>query len=335
MSIRKTAGLLALALTFVFSAVLAGPIVNAQNAGQQGGGSGLQVSPTRTDLSGQPGEKKTVTITLKNITQTELTAQAVLNDFKSDNSSGTPQIIVDNNQRTPYTLEKMIKNLKDVDLKAGETKEIKLDLEVPGNAVPGAYFGAVRFAALPKGVTPTEQQRQVALTASVAHLIFLEVPGDVNEQLLIESLKAQAGGRSGSFFFKKPDQVAAQVKNNGNGFSRPFGQVTVNGPFGKEVHKYEVNDTDPRGIVLPQSSRAFTDQLKGVSLPGKYKLTASIAYGNGGEVVTYKSSFIYLPLWAIIAFFAVLLLIAGGAYTVYRKRFAKGAKGERKLRRKR
>jgi hypothetical protein len=319
--IRKQAAVFAIALAFVFS--FAAPLVNEAFAQEQASGSGLQVSPTRNDVTGQKGEQKTITLILKNITNNDVTAQAFLNDFESDNNSGTPQIIVDQNQRTPYSLEKMLKDLKDVDLKAGETKEVKLVVDVPGDAAPGAYFGAIRYAAVPKGQSQSQAERQVALTASVAHLVFLEVPGEINEQIQVNSLKAVKAGKEGSFFFSKPDRLNLNVSNKGNGFSRPFGQVTVNGLFGKQVQTYEVNNTDPRGIVLPNSTRIFNDELKGVSMPGKYNLTASVAYGNGGEVVTYKSSFIYLPLWAIIVFLALIALIAAGVFILYRKRFAK------------
>lgn len=329
MSLRKPAGLIAIALTFVFSLSLAISVATAQDVSQSQG-SGLQLSPTRTDLTGQPGEQKPLSITLKNITQNEVTAQVFLNDFESDNITGNPQIIVDNRARTPYSLANMLKNFNDVDLKAGETKEIKLAIDIPANAAPGAYFGALRYAAVPKGQAQNPAERQVALTASVAHLVFVEVPGNINEQIQVENLKAQRNDKKGSFFLDVPDKAALSVKNLGNGFSRPFGKVSVSGPFGKEVHSYDVNNTDPRGIILPNSSRTFTDELKGVKMPGKYNLTASVAYGNGGEVITYKSSFVYMPLWAIIALIALIGVIAGGTYYVYRNKFVKKSSRKRR-----
>ncbi len=311
--------MLAVALTLIFNLTV--PVVHAQQ--NTNSGSGLQISPTRTDLSGQAGEQKAFSLILKNITQNELTAKVFLNDFESDNTSGTPQIIVDSNKRTPYTLANMLKNFKDVDLKAGETKEIKLTINIPGNVAPGAYFGALRYAAIPKGRTPTEAERQVALTASVAHLIFVEVPGDINEQIQIESLKAVHNNRPGTFFLKAPNKVTVSVKNLGNGFSRPFGKSTVTGWFNKTIHTYDVNSTNPRGIILPNSSRNFTNELKGVKLPGKYNLTASVAYGNGGEVITYKSSFIYMPFWAILLLIVLIGVVIAVCYFIYRKKFAK------------
>lgn len=299
-----------------FSILVATPIASAQQ-----GGNGLQMSPTRTEISANPGEVKNFSLTLKNITQGDFTAKAVINDFESDNVSGTPKILVNSNDRTPYSISTMLKGLSDVELKAGETKEVKLSVDVPGNASPGAYFGAVRFSVTPKA-NATSNERQIALNASVAHLVFVEVPGNVTQQIKVESLKFQNGDKSGRFFVtKKPDKSAVAVKNLGNGFSRPFGKVTVKGPFGKQAHTYEVNNVDPRSIVLPNSSRTFTDELKGVKLPGKYSATASVAYGNGGEVVNFKSSFWYLPIWFLIVLFILIAGIIGGGYYAYRKYF--------------
>lgn len=317
MSFHKRA--IALGVVFAFALSFVAPLATAQQS-EQGSGSGLQLSPTRTDIVAQAGERKEFSITLRNITASDLTAQAVLNDFTSDDFSGTPKIIVDNNQRTPYTLDKILTGFQDLDIKAGETKEVKLELNVPGDVAPGAYFGALRYAAVPKGQAGGE--RQVALTASVAHLVLVEVPGDIRQQIQVTDLKARTGEKARSFFFSSPDQYALGIKNLGNGFSRPFGKVTVKSPFGKQIQQYDVNDTDPRGIVLPNSDRIFTNEANKVKMPGKYKLEASVAYGNGGEVVTYKSSFIYMPLWFIILLIVLLAAVAGGVYYIYRKKFS-------------
>lgn len=287
----------------------------------QEGGSGLQISPTRTEVSAEPGQQKNFSITVKNITQGDLTAQAVINDFESDNVTGTPKIIVDPNKRTPYTLANMIKGLENFDLKSGESKEVKLSIEVPANAAPGAYFGAVRYIAVPRGQAPVNEdaQTQVALTASVAHLVFVAVPGEITEQIQIESLKVLRDGSDGSFFTSPPNKSSIVIKNLGNGFSRPFGKVVVRTSSGNEVYTYEVNNSDPKGIILPNSSRTFDDELKDIKRPGKYKTIASVAYGNGGEVVNYETSFWYLPLWFLGLLALVVILLVGGGYFAYKK----------------
>lgn len=315
------------AAAFLFAAFI--PYVNAQD--QTDGGSGLQLSPTRTEISASAGESREVTLSLKNITQNDVVAKAFINDFESDNATGNPQIIVDNTERTPNSISNMVKGLSDVELKPNETKQIKLAVDIPGDAAPGAYYGALRYAAVPKGqdLSSPQDQRQVSLTASVAHLVFIEVSGEINEQIQIESLSIgkDAKGdnkeiKNSSIFLSSPNRSSLGIKNLGNGFSRPFGSVSINNMFNKEVYHYEVNATEPKGIVLPNSSRTFINNIENIKTPGRYTAVAAVAYGNGGEVVTYKSTFWYLPVWFLLAVVAILVVIGSGIYLVYRKKYS-------------
>lgn len=316
-------------------AVLAVFQLAAAQSQQDTGGNGLQISPTRTELNLSPGEHKTFDIVLKNITGGELTAQVSINDFESDGVTGNPQIIVDDNTRTPSTIYNFVSNLSDVKLKSGESKKVTLNVDVPKDATPGAYYGIIRYAAIPKGGVLSDRERQLALNASIGHLVLIEVSGKISEQIQIESLefgKSAENGeiKAGSFFFTSPDKSLLTINNLGNGFSRPFGNITINRMFGGEVYNSEVNNAEPKGIVLPQSTRVFTDDIQGVNIPGRYTATAAIAYGNGGEVVIYKTSFWYLPVWFLLILAAILAAIGIWLYRRYKKQYVSGPKKKRK-----
>ncbi|MGI9028213.1 MAG: COG1470 family protein [Candidatus Saccharimonadales bacterium] len=340
MSIRKLTALfsgMAIAFLALFS------LATAQDSGQtnQGGGNGLQISPTRTEVSINPGESKPYTFIVKNITSGPLDANFTINDFESDGVTGNPKIIVDDSERTPTTISNFLTGLGNFSLKPGESKEVKFNVSVPEDAVPGAYYGIVRYAAIPKsGVLNDEAERQLALTASLGHLVLVEISGDINEQIQLDSLKFGKDNKgdnsdisTSSIFFKAPDRALLAINNLGNGFSRPFGSVTINDFKNTEVQRYEVNDVTPKGIVLPKSSRTFINDLQNIKTPGRYTATASVAYGNGGEVITYKSSFWYLPVWFLLAILFVIAIIGGGGYYFYKKRYAPTKSSKRKSRR--
>lgn len=291
-----TAGLLVLLFSFT-------SLVTAQEPG----GSGLQISPTRTELTISPGELKSVTLTIKNVTSGDIVARAFLNDFESDNLTGEPKISVNTTERGEHSLEPFIKGLTDVELKAGESKEVTVTLDAPGDIPPGAYYGAIRFAAVPKGQAETTDERQVSLTASVASLVLVEVTGNITEQIQVRGVRVEQNGTASTFFTKVPHQVAVEIKNIGNGFAKPFGRVTVTNMRGKEVFAYELNNKDPRGNVLPDSTRIFKDDIKNVNRPGRYTVVASVSHGSGGEVLIVRTSFWYVPLWLIL----VILLVIG------------------------
>jgi len=289
----------------------------------QQGGSGIQVSPTKSELTIEPGKSETVKISLRNTTSGDVVAKPVINDFYSDNETGEPRLIVDNTERSPFSVESLISGLEDVDLKAGETKELQLFISVPTNQPSGAYYGAIRFNAVSKAVADEldENLPQVSLIASVGVLLLVEVPGDIVEKLELTSVRAYLADKPGTFFTTKPLQIGVSVKNLGNGYARPFGKVTLENPLGRQVANYEMNGTNPRGNVLPESSRTFFDGISGaVTWPGRYTITANISHGRGGEVLSISSSFWYLPLWfagSVALLLLVLVLLMRWVYRRY------------------
>jgi archaellin len=316
---------LSLAVLAITAVTVLGSTINAVIA-QQAGGSGLQISPTRTELSVSPGEIKEFSVVVKNVTPGDITAKAFLNDFEADNVTGEPKIIVDDRKNNPGSLKSYLKGLQDFDLKSGESKEVKLSIDASADMPAGGYYGAVRFAAVPKGSQQSEADRQVALTASVASLVLVEVSGNITEQAQVNSVKIYRNKKASSFFMSAPNNIGVEIRNSGNTFSKPFGRVTVNKAGGKEIFAYELNNKDPRGNVLPNSSRTFIDELKNVKTPGRYTVTANVSHGNGGEVITSKVSFWYIPAWLLAVIVVLLLAAVGGAYYLYKKQF----KGKRK-----
>jgi hypothetical protein len=290
------------------------PSISAQE-----GGSGLQISPTRTELSVLPGEKKSFKITIKNITPGVITAKASINDFESDNNTGTPQIIVDPKIKSDRSIRPFLNNIQDIELKPDETREVTLNIDVASDTAPGAYYGAVRFAAVPKGRELGKSPREIALTASVASLVLLQVPGDVVEGMTYDKLEVLRDGKASTFFLKPPTETISKLTNTGNSFVQPIGRVVVN-KGSKEVYSFEFNyNNRTRGTILPKSSRNFKDSLKNVGNFGKFEIVSSLAFRQGGEVISQKKSFWVIPLWMVIVLGVLILVLIIGIFYLKRK----------------
>ncbi len=283
---------------------------------QQQSGSGLSISPTRVELIAEPGKTVTSKISLKNVSGTDITAKVFVNDFESDNETGEPRILVDNTEKTATSIKGFLPSLTDVNLKKDESKDVVVKVQVPDKMPPGAYYGIIRFAAIPAG-TPEAELGQVSLTASVGTLMLIEVPGDIVEQIEVNRIRAYQGSRAGNFFIRPPDQIGVDIKNSGNGFAKPFGRVTITNR-GKEVFSYELNNTEPRGNVLPDSSRVFKNAIQNVSGFGHYKVLVNVAYDNGGEVIDATGSFWVVPMWVFIVGGILLLVIIVSGILLYR-----------------
>jgi hypothetical protein len=272
-------------------------------AQEQVPGSGLQISPTRHELSVDAGTKKTVTISLKNVSGAKVNAKAIINDFESDDATGTPKLLTKAGQSSPASIKKLVTNLEDVPLDKDQVKDIAVTIAVPANASPGAYYGVIRFQAVP---VDADNDGNVSLTASVGTIMLIEVPGEIRESMEVLSIKAEKGGKSSFFFTSAPDKMAVQVKNTGNSFLKPFGKVTIT-KGSKEIYSYELNNTDPRGNVLPDSTRTFRDDIKNIGGFGRYKAVANLGFGDGGEVVTVNATFWLIPLWLLVVIIALLV----------------------------
>ena len=306
----------------------------APAAAQQGnsGGSGLSISPTRYDLQVNPGESQDIKITLKNISGTSIVAKSFINDFTSDNATGQPQIITNTSVFSPQSIRNFQSGLADVPLAKDASMTETINFSVPKSAAPGAYYGIIRYAAV-RGDLSTSAGNDVSLTASVGVVVLLTVPGNIKEQIQVNRVavyKDTVTNNSSSFYISQPGAVGIDVKNLGNGFAQPFGNVTVSNMFGKQDYSYQLNSSTPRGVVLPNASRTFKDSIHNIKIPGRYTVTANVSYGNGGEVLISTTHFWYLPVWLIVLLVIILAVLIAVGYILYRRLSRRPAKLRRK-----
>jgi hypothetical protein len=288
-------------------ALIIAPQASAQQAG--GSGSGLRISPVRTELTIKPGEAKSITITVQNVTSETKEFQAIINDFVAgDNEYGQPALILDADKYAPsHSLKRYIQEVPDVTIPAGQSKEVKVTVNIPRDASGGGYYGAVRFAPAGQGGA-----NNITLSASVGSLILVKVPGTVEENLTITSFDVRKGekGVSGSAFFTTNKDLYATVRftNQGNVHEQPFGKVTVK-KGGKTLQTIEINNLDPKSNVLPDSTRRFAVKLDKVGSWGKYTVEGNFGYGTGGKLLSASSSFYVVPMALIVLGLVLLALL--------------------------
>lgn len=284
-------------------------------------GSGLSISPILSEYTLKPGQSDKLGISLKNITLNKITAQSGIYDFESDNVTGNPRIIKDQNQVSPNSIRRFIQGLTDVPLDVGQQKKVALTINIPKDTSPGAYYGIIWYKAVPTGPN-APGPGEVSLSASVSTIVLITVPGNLRQQVQLTDLHIYRGGHDGTLFFGKPNQIGVELRNLGNGFVKPFGTVEIKNMSGKVVDSYQLNNTNPRASILPSSNRIFKNDIKNINSIGRYTVTASVSYGTGAQVLTLKETFWYIPVWLgliIIAVIIMLLLLVYSAYRRYRR----------------
>lgn len=327
-SLRLGAGLL------VIAGFLAGfQPFNHVSAQTSNSANTLRVTPVRTDIEIAPGEREVVRVTVANLTDNEITVRAIANDFvASPQEDGSPALILDENEYAPtHSLKRFMTPVDDFAIPANEGRTIDVIITVPAEAQAGGYFGAIRFA-------PTDPSSggQVNLSASVASLILLNVPGDAVEKLNLTDFEIRQGERAGSDFRTANDLKAYfRFQNMGNVQLGPFGKISVT-QGDKLVYEADFNTENPRDLVLPDSARRWEVPLKEIGEFGHYTVSATFTYGGKNQTIEVSQSFWVIPQYMIIAAIIVgILIIAGIALAIFLliRRNKRGGRGPRASRR--
>lgn len=306
-------GLAVLALCLELLAPAA--IVAAQTS-SQGSGQALEIAPPVLNLSGNPGETVKSEISLRDVSPTNLIVTGEINDFTAGGEDGTPKLLLEEGETSPYSMKDWYAPLARLTLKPREIRKLPVTIRIPENAAPGGYYSVVRFTATP----PELEGTGVSLSASLGALVLMRVNGQAKEGLEIAEFSTTKAGKQTNLFEFTPVNFMVRLKNIGTIHEQPAGQVTITDMFGKKVATVNVN-LPPRNI-LPQSTRKFEAPLDSSvignkKLFGRYTADLKVTYGSNKQTVTSQTTFWVIPYRIIgisiaamvIAFFALRFMI--------------------------
>ncbi len=275
-------------------------------------GGGLRVSPVRTDLTINPGQTQTTYVDIKNLTTTKVILQVFINDFTASGTSGNPVLNINNtNTYNPHSLKQFVAPINDITVNPGQTQTIPVVIKIPANNPGGGFYGAVRFA--PASNTPNTK-KTVALTASIASLILVRVPGPgIKENLSLTGFGVESNNQISRLFYTSTGlYVVSTFTNQGNVQEEPFGKISVtNDITGKVVQYLNINNVTPPGNVLPNSSRTFSLALNSLGSIGKYTVMGNFGYANNGQLLSAKTTiYVIAPIWIILLLAILIIIIA-------------------------
>jgi len=287
------------AATAKASSVGAGdPIKNNANS--------IKISPLRSDVTLQPGESGTITVHVTNVTNGTVILKPIENDFVAGDENGTPSIILDENSYSPsHSLKRFMVPLQNITIAAGSTSDVSMHITVPKTAQAGGYYGALRFAPAGSG------GQAVNLSASVASLVLLTVPGPVVEQLTLTNFDIQQNGGTATNF-RTPNNLGLLVRflNKGNLQEGPFGQINVQKGT-KVVYKYDFNQDMPRQVILPDSARRWDVPVKNLGKFGKYTVSGTFGYGTKGTTINIQKTVWIVPTAYIMGIVGTVVVVGG------------------------
>lgn len=296
-------------LTLAFVVVIS-PVAGAVTAPAQqsaSAGQALEIAPPVLQLAANPGEVIKTKIALRDISSSSLLVTNEVNDFTAQGEDGTPKVITETTEKSPYSIIDWISPIANLNLKPKQIQNVPVTISVPKNAAPGGYYGVIRFTA----TAPNIEESGVALSASLGAMVFIRVKGDAKESMSIQEFYAGQGGDKGSFFDSIPLDLVVRIKNEGNVHEQPIGQILITDMFGKPAVNVNVN-LEGRN-VLPGTIRRFEQPLDKTAVGdrpmfGLYTAKLTMKYGASGQAVTKTMRFWIIP-WKLILSVIVVIIV--------------------------
>lgn len=282
--------------------------------------SALTISPPRLELSGNPGETISNTLTLTNEKNVPQQFFLSFENFEAQGETGTPTFV-----EPKSGLGTWMSAQPAVSLLPGESKIIPFTIKIPENADAGGHFASIFWGTNPNGAG----SGQVSIGAKVGTLVLLSVSGDIKEEAGLLSFNTL----NKKFFYKTlPVSFEYRFKNDGSDRIKPVGNALIRNTLFIPTEKIDANVS--LGNVLPGSIRKYdfkwieyerpanyvnregyfgsfidnvTYQWKNFAL-GLYSANLKLAYGTQGEEVS-KSVFFFVFPWELVLVLIISLSI--------------------------
>jgi hypothetical protein len=330
---KRSKSIVLAALAVLVAVGLFAPALPAKTAHAQSSAA-LSITPKKTYLV-SPGQTVNDTLVVTNLDASNalnLTLRVI--DFTYTDNGGTPKLFLDPSQpQTTWSLKSYLSVPTTATMGPGDTQKINMSVKIPANVGAGSYYSAIIYS-----TGQPDGSGNVALNASGVTLVFVQVPGKVNENLTLKKFGAydatvQGGALSGYEYFtdKEPTTIAYTLENKGNVTESPVGSIKLKYMFGKETDITNVNPSSSLALIgqtrtyqacikLQSTTEALSSTTAQANVcvspglwPGHYSTSLDLFYGQNGnntEEITGTAGFWYLPLWFVISFLVILAIIA-------------------------
>lgn len=295
----------------------------------------IGVNPRR-DYTVAPGGSVKDTLFVNNTNRTEpLTVKLEIVDFKPQNQTGTPSLMIKETQPTRWSLKPFISIQDLYTIEPGKSINVPFTVSIPAETGAGSYYSAIRYQAV-----NSETGDSVSLSGSAVTLMFVRVSGEAKSNLSLEKFGAftpnadMTDGVYGTFYSAtKPKYLTYLLRNNGNLAEQPVGSILIKDIFGKEYKLYEDANPGKNLVLIGQTRRidlCLNEERKKVEnpetgneedqvscdppslKPGRYTATLNLIYGDADNTqgeLKKTATFWYLPVWFIVAAVAGIAII--------------------------
>jgi hypothetical protein len=257
---------------------------------------GLSIQPVKIDQTINPGDTLDGTILLSNASDGPVDVAVSLQDFVPTAGSDAIQFIGRTTGVTSVVDWIQVGGAQTFSLAIGQSINVPYTITAPKNAEPGSHLGVILFKATPAGV----QVGSLKVGTQVGTLVLIAIPGNHLEKGNILDFTVPAFQQSGPVAFD------IKFQNTGTVHFEPKGSIIIRNMFGTKVAEVPVTGE----VVLPTSVKDLKFSWDaGTFAIGRYTAAATIYDGDGNALTTKSVSFWIVPVWYILGFLLVLVLI--------------------------
>ncbi len=279
------------------------------------------LEPAKLEVTLNPGEKTTKTLSVVNRTDREQTFTVSVEDFTGSQDPNRVVVLL-GNDRSPYSLRDLIKpEVNSFRLKPKQRAIMAVNINIPADAEPGGRFASVLVSSEPVNSSISPDENRARTISRLGALYFVRVAGHVKEDADLKDFRI-TGDKL--FYEKGPFNFELLFENRSSVHLIPSGHVEIKNLLGKKVKDLEV----PAFFSLPASTRAAQVSWDSVFAFGRYTATAIVdrAYKENPDVTDTKTiSFWVLP-WKIVL--GLLIAIIAIAWII--RKFARSFEIKRK-----
>jgi hypothetical protein len=251
----------------------------------------VTVAPAKVEFNVNPGEEIKFSIYTRNDGGVAAYLYSVVKGF-TENEAGI-KIWVEDAPEIEW-----VKIPEKVFAPPGEMIEVPVTISVPQDAPPGGHFLAVGF-----GTAPAKQKGSgIAIGVNVLSLVYINVSGNRIDKISVSEFNAK------KVYFSFPVKFAYKIKNEGNTYVRPTGDIEISNIFGRLVANLKVNERELQ--ILPGKEKVLENEWNTNFAFGPYKAKFNIYYGlNQSKNLVFNYWFFMLPIKAVIIALALIIFV--------------------------
>lgn len=263
------------------------------------------LEPTKNEVILDPGETGVRKVSVINRTERTVDFKIEIEDIVgSDNPDDQVKLLGD--EVGPHSLKNFLfPEVNIFTLRPGEKATINIGVNLPSNAEPRGYYGAIIVSAVDQETDPSEDVGVAKIVTRLGSIFLVRINGDAYEESSISEFKTI--GLSTGVYSSHPKGFEVAIKNEGNVHLVHYGEITVNNLFGKTIASLPIDAF----FSLPESTR-FKESLWPKSFAIGYYTANLEIYKGFGEDDNFDNasiSFWVLPWQIVLPIMVVIILL--------------------------